>query len=149
MPPTHEPHCPKCRTSILQEKMLSDDETHIDVCPDCRGGWFDARELARILSCAVEDLHVARDAERTSCICPKCGIPLAKIDYPETQIEVDACDECSGVWLDKGEFRGINERRARHQDALKFEKPGPPPTNLKEAAVQFVDRILIRYLRIG
>ena len=149
MSPTHKPHCPKCHKSILQEKTLSDNETRIDICPDCRGGWFDSRELARVLSCAVEDLAIPIDAKQTSRQCPKCHLRLARIDYPETEIEVDACERCSGVWLDRGEFRGINEARARYQDQLKFEEQGPPPENLKEAAVQFVDRILVRYMRIG
>jgi Zn-finger nucleic acid-binding protein len=149
METTHRPHCPQCRSSILEEKVLSDGETHIDVCPRCRGGWFDADELARVLSCAVDELHVSSNVEKTSCICPKCGVPLARIEYPDTQIKVDVCDECSGVWLDRGEFRGINEARARYQDQLKFEEPGPPPANLREAAVQFVDRILVRYLKLG
>lgn len=137
-------HCPKCREPELKEKTLSDDTTRIDVCPTCRGGWFDRKELAEVLSVAVEGLSAPSDAPKTARICPNCGVPLSQIHYPETKIEVDVCEDCSGVWLDRGEFRGINKARAEHQDPLKFADTGPKPTNLKQAVVQFVDRILIR-----
>ena len=137
-------HCPRCREAHLEEKTLSDDITRIDVCPSCRGGWFDRRELATVLSVAVEGLSAPSDATKTSRICPNCGVPLSLINYPETSIEVDVCEECSGVWLDRGEFRGINKARAEHQDPLKFAEPTQEPENLKQAVVQFVDRILIR-----
>ncbi len=102
-----------------------------------------------VLSCAVAELEVPRNVQRTSRICPRCGVPLSKIAYPETQIEVDVCEDCHGIWLDRGEFRGINEARARFQDKQKFEAPEVPPTTLKEAAVRFVDRVLVRFLNVG
>ena len=80
-------HCPKCKVPKLQQK-LSDGITRIDVCPSCVGGWFDATELARVLSVAVERLSAPGDAE-------------------------------------------LSDR--------------PEPANLKEAAIQFVERILIRF----
>lgn len=102
------------------------------------------RELAAVLSVAVDSLSPDSDAEKTSRICPNCGVPLSKIHYPETKIEVDVCEDCSGVWLDRGEFRGINKARGEHQDKLKFADPAPEPKTMKEAVIQFVDRILIR-----
>ena len=137
-------HCPKCREPKLIEKTLSDDTTKIDVCPRCRGGWFDARELAAVLSVAVDKLRAPSDAPRTSRICPQCGVPLAQIHYPETEIQVDVCEDCAGVWLDRGEFRGINKARGKFQDKLKFADPTPEPKSLKQAVVLFIDRILIR-----
>lgn len=135
-----EPHCPKCKTTVLKEQSLSQG-TRIDVCPGCRGGWFDSRELAKVLSVAIGKLEPPSDAPITSRVCPKCLIPLKNLPYPETQIEVDVCDECHGIWLDKGEFRGLNIARSQHQDDSKFEEP---PKTLRQAAVRFVDRILIK-----
>ena len=137
-------HCPKCREPELVEKMLSDDATHIDVCPSCRGGWFDVSELAAVLSVAVDSLTPDDESLKTSRICPNCGVPLSQIMYPETSIEVDVCEDCSGVWLDQGEFRGINRARAQYQDRQKFAEEESKPTTMKEAVTQFVDRILIR-----
>lgn len=95
-------HCPKCKVPKLKHKTLSDGITGIDVCPSCLGGWFDATELARVLSVAVDRLSAPDDAELSDRPCPKCGIPLSGIDYPETEIEVDVCGHCHGIWLDRG-----------------------------------------------
>ena len=111
MPQKPEPRCPKCRETLLQERLLSDDRTRMDVCPQCRGGWFDRSELDDVLSCAVDTLDLPDEPERTSCVCPRCFVPLAVVDYPETSVEVDVCEQCHGVWLDRGEFRAINVQR--------------------------------------
>ncbi|MDB4614678.1 zf-TFIIB domain-containing protein, partial [bacterium] len=110
-------------------------------CPTCRGGWFDSRELARVLSVAVEKLEPPADATKTSCVCPKCFVPLCRLPYPETKIEVDICEDCHGIWLDKGEFRDLNTQRAAHQDPDKFKEP---PKSFNEAAFRFVDKILTK-----
>ena len=117
----------------------------MDICPNCRGGWFDGQELAEVLSCALDELDISGDAERTSCVCPKCFVPLARVDYPETDVEVDVCDQCGGIWLDSGEFKAINRQRAAFQDRMKFYEDHPQPENLKEAVVQFIDRMVVKY----
>lgn len=141
---TIQRHCPKCRTPRLVEKRLSDRVTLIDVCPVCRGGWFDARELAAVLSVAIDDFRPSADAERTARICPRCGIPLARIHYPETRVEVDACVDCRGLWLDRGEFREIHRVRARLVKRQPAEAESEPPRNFREAVLRFVDRMLVR-----
>ena len=86
------------------------------------------------------------NAVHTSRVCPKCFVLLAQIDYPETTVEVDACEKCAGIWLDRGEFRAINRERAEFQDRLKFYAQHPKPKSLREAAVQFVDRMLVKFV---
>ena len=148
MPNKPAPQCPKCRGTQLQNRRLGDEKTRMDVCPKCLGGWFDQSELDNVLSCAVDDLEMPDDPERTSCVCPKCFVPLARIDYPETTVEVDVCEKCGGLWLDRGEFREINIQRAEFQDRLKFHDQYKP-TTLRAAIVQFVDRILVKYVDIS
>lgn len=141
-------HCPKCTGQALKEKTLSDRQTKIDVCPSCRGGWFDATELSRVLSVAVEKMHALSNAVASKRQCPKCDVALSQINYPETEIEVDVCGRCSGIWLDRGEFRDINKARGKYQDKEKMSDKEiemlPKPTTLKEAVINFVDRILVR-----
>ncbi len=143
------PRCPKCRETKLKVRTLSDDTTQMDICPDCKGGWFDGEELATVLSCALDDLDIPDDAEHTSCVCPKCFIPLARIDYPETSVEVDVCNDCGGIWLDRGEFKEINHQRAEFQDRLKFYDEFPRPRTLKQAVVRFIDRMVVRFADIS
>lgn len=142
-------HCPKCISPVLKEKTLRDRITKIDICPDCRGGWFDATELSRVLSVAVEDLAAPREAVRSSRQCPKCAVSLSQFDYPGTEIEVDLCPRCSGIWLDRGEFSSLNRDRGQHQDKSKLQEKEiaalPQPTTFKEAVVSFVDRMLVKF----
>lgn len=139
-----KPQCPKCRTKSLVEKRLSDDTTRIDICPSCRGGWFDAQELATVLTVAVNQLKPAPDAPTTPYECPKCDISLHQIQYPETRIEVDVCNRCYGIWLDRGEFQRLNYERAKYQDKRKF--PEAAPANMKEAATRFFNRVIDRFI---
>ena len=45
------------------------------------------------------------DARRLGIKCPKCDGTLIEADYES--IKIDACDKCSGVWLDAGELAEI------------------------------------------
>ncbi len=142
------PHCPKCKTTKLVEKTLSDETTKIDICPDCKGGWFDGGELETVLSVAIKDLAPPEAAEKTSRVCPKCLIPLSQIRYPVTSIMVDVCEDCRGIWLDRGEFQRLNENRAKYQDKSKFAEPDEtePPKNFKDATARFITKIIDRFI---
>ncbi|MFN8572573.1 MAG: zf-TFIIB domain-containing protein [Gemmatimonadaceae bacterium] len=37
--------------------------------------------------------------------CPKCGANLVETDFHH--MKIDKCDECGGVWLDRGEMEMI------------------------------------------
>jgi uncharacterized protein len=60
--------------------------------------------------------------------CPNCGSRLVELDRSE--VLIDACPECRGVWLDRGELDRIldRERRAasgvRDDDEDFFEEMG-------------------------
>jgi Zn-finger nucleic acid-binding protein len=41
--------------------------------------------------------------------CPRCGLPLREETYEG--VPVDACPECWGYWLDKGEFAAIADSK--------------------------------------
>ncbi|MCR9199236.1 MAG: zf-TFIIB domain-containing protein [Planctomycetaceae bacterium] len=141
--------CPTCINIALKEKTLSDRQTKIDICPKCRGGWFDATELSRVLSVAINDLDPPADAEASDRKCPKCEMMLTRFDYPDTSIEVDMCRGCSGIWLDRGEFSMLNRDRAKHQDRAKLQEKEiaalPKPKTFKEAVVSFVDRMMVKF----
>jgi uncharacterized protein len=40
--------------------------------------------------------------------CPSCGGELVELD--RSGVRIDACRNCRGVWLDRGELEGILER---------------------------------------
>ncbi|MCS7206094.1 MAG: zf-TFIIB domain-containing protein [Leptospiraceae bacterium] len=39
--------------------------------------------------------------------CPVCKTPMRTRIFPNTQIEVDECPNCKGIFLDKGELQEI------------------------------------------
>lgn len=43
--------------------------------------------------------------------CPNCAAPLVEIERAEVMI--DACQQCRGVWLDRGELDRLLERERR------------------------------------
>jgi Zn-finger nucleic acid-binding protein len=86
--------------------------------------WFDNFELKKITDPSEIDstalLHFDRDdlvlidyEKRRRC--PKCDIIMMRHFFSERrEVEVDACPNCNGVWLDPGELTAIRrELRAR------------------------------------
>ena len=56
-------------------------------------------------------------------LCPTCKTPLTMSE--RQGIEIDYCQSCRGVWLDRGELDKIIERSAVPVAAP--QQPAPPP----------------------
>ena len=59
-----------------REVEVLDPNVHVDVCPDCKGMWFDDGELRKVLrDRRVGDrlAPVADGREGSSLVCPRCG----------------------------------------------------------------------------
>ena len=107
--------CPKCKTENLKEIKING--VKIDRCENCGGLWFDKNELKitrdhrdKNLSWLKFDLWKDENKLMVSgqlINCPKDGKPLFKIKYGSTDIMVDICLDCHGVWLDKNELDKI------------------------------------------
>jgi len=95
--------------------MMEDIE--IDICPQCEGAWFDEDELRKAKDVEIDDLQwldfeIWKHEDRfqigeASVKCPACRARMARLTYENTDVEVDACPDCRGVWLDGGEFEKI------------------------------------------
>jgi Zn-finger nucleic acid-binding protein len=106
--------CPSCSTE-LERRMIR--EIEVDECPDCKGIWFEDDELRKAKDSADSDLnwidfeiwkYKDRAKARSKDLpCPDCRKALVAIDYTGTDVEVDYCPSCKGIWLDKGEFKSI------------------------------------------
>lgn len=107
-------HCPKCEDELKASELLG---VRIDICPSCRGSWFDRNELRQARNQADSDLawmeinlwkeidefHVRRESVK----CPSCREKMASVGYSDTGVQIDYCSECGGIWLDNGEFARI------------------------------------------
>lgn len=95
----------------------------IDFCTyGCQGIWFDDDELKKMRNSPdrntdfeqVEGNFVPK--EKTEAIsehlkiCPRCNTELYRYNWDMTSnIFLDACDKCNGMWFDNGELKGMNE----------------------------------------
>ena len=89
----------------------------IDYCPVCLGLWFEENELRWAKDEKDKDLNwldvelwkekakfkISRDKK----LCPACRFPLFEVNYGDSDIKVDLCNVCRGIWLDRGEFKKI------------------------------------------
>ncbi len=140
--------CPACSSQLSR---VSTAGIELDICSEaCGGVWFDAGELEK-LECAddntprnilrpLRNQNVAVDRMKKRS-CPKCeGVMMNKVvSDAYYDVEIDACSQCSGIWLDMGEWE---ELRKHHTDVASRQKiidkyssvsasGGEPPQKLK------------------
>lgn len=93
----------------------------VQVCTACRGEWLLHDELTALEATTVRDPVVLsgtieyqpHPGERP---CPDCARPMYGFDYRGNPLELDACPDGHGYWLDGGEearVRGLILQRAR------------------------------------
>jgi Zn-finger nucleic acid-binding protein len=135
--------CPDCGQPLSREVFMG---VQIDTCTACAGIWFDNGELRRLMQAhphallALEE-HIVPTAERNRVapsrrLCPVCHIPLFRFLYHyDSPVELDTCESCSGVWVEDGELRAIQDWLDRGQAAEAERAPQPekliiPPVSL-------------------
>ena len=106
--------CPICNI-YLGKSVLANVE--IDYCSRCYGLWFEEGELENAKDEKDRDLRwldidLWKDPVRFTIspqkkMCPKDRMPLYEVQYGDSNIKVDLCSLCHGVWLDRGEFKNI------------------------------------------
>lgn len=107
--------CPDCKHVL---KPIDCKGVVIHECTKCDGKWFEKDELQKVE--AREDDTVrwidfepfSKEAEQLSAssegkTCPKCLKKMASLKYLKSNVVVDKCPTCKGVWLDRGELAKI------------------------------------------
>jgi uncharacterized protein len=110
--------CPKCNAELKSSDLGQFGFVVLDVCPDCKGSWFDKGELDRLDQSVwtdVEQLLVRRkEAGEKALSCPKCNRELEPLSPTDEQtLVVDRCTACGGFWLDAdelGKIEGVAHR---------------------------------------
>ncbi len=103
--------CPRDGSDLNAESVHA---IQVDHCPKCKGGWYDFGELAELEASVApgEDdrrgmiEYAARDSELA---CPSCGKKMVAFDYRGCDLELDACADEHGFWLDPGESDRVRE----------------------------------------
>lgn len=113
--------CPKCNGKKLKEIRTLHD-VRIDCCKACRGIWFDHGELEEIFTLAAKELTLSIDSLKQRYKCPRCSKPLYSFPYPQTDVIIDMCSECHGLWLDANELTRIQQERLKLLESGELEE---------------------------
>lgn len=107
--------CPNCQKELQPVDLKG---IIIQECPDCRGKWLKRDQLR--LAKDRQDDHLrwldfdpfGKDVEKLSVssagkTCPECDRTMSSLAYRQSEIVIDKCPHCEGVWLDHGELARI------------------------------------------
>lgn len=106
-------YCPHCKKDSLVSHRVKDRDVTVEYCKDCRGIWFDGREMEQMIDVASVELAIPDGAKPVNRVCPKCHVPMQAFNYPQTFVKVEMCPTCIGLWLDGGELKEIQMMRSR------------------------------------
>ena len=107
--------CPDCKSDL---KTIECKGIMIDECVKCHGKWFDRDELRKVKDNTDKDLRwldfdpFGKDAEKLTVasegrICPKCLKQMDSLKYMDSEVVIDKCNQCEGIWLEAGELMKI------------------------------------------
>jgi Zn-finger nucleic acid-binding protein len=117
-------NCPACDNKLTP---LAAGKVTVDACEGgCGGVWFDNFELKKLTDSDQIDAAALLRFDRNELIvvdhekrrrCPKCDIIMMRHFFSDRrEVEVDACPNCGGVWLDPGELTQIRHETRERQD---------------------------------
>lgn len=111
--------CPVCKDDQLSPEKISAN-VEVDLCPKCGGMWFEKGEIGDFTKFS-EDIpdfkKLSKEARESQKRCPDCHAALSEMKFTgSSELMVDHCPNCSGVWLDGGEARSLGNIAANPED---------------------------------
>jgi Zn-finger nucleic acid-binding protein len=114
-------NCPLDGSKLSHQNYEADIE--IDKCSECGGMWLDYRELERIQESRERDYAdeikklpdlvgkayaMALAQSRPKVHCPSCNEAMERREHGGcSQVMVDVCTHCRGIWLDNSEVGAL------------------------------------------
>jgi Zn-finger nucleic acid-binding protein len=116
-----EIRCPRDKTPL---DIGREHDIEVDACPQCGGAWYDDEELVLLESTVADDddhrSGMVDYAKRQSELdCPVCGQRMRAFNYRAYNLELDACLEEHGFWLDRGEADHVRQVMRERVDGLR------------------------------
>jgi len=114
----------------------------LDCCPGCNGLWFDRGELEKLAR--IDDiLSTLGKAVPTELSCPRCAHVLSEHATEEAiGVNIDRCQDCGGVWLDRGELAAFQKRARKKRP----ERARPPEMRPRKPEVLTMKEFLLRFV---
>ncbi len=113
-------NCPVCGKNL---KPITYENQEVYLCSKCGGIWFDKGVLLKVVNNLISENKVTtqtiKEAFRNKIIrvdeikqvqrkCPRCNIDMDIRNYSyDSNIFIDKCPKCNGIWTDKGEVQAI------------------------------------------
>jgi Zn-finger nucleic acid-binding protein len=125
--------CPNCKGILCR---IDYEGIPVCTCPDCQGEFVDYSRLRRIggkqevqfektEAKRLKHIKTGPEIEKQR-ICPRCGNLMAKGIYRTTDVIIDYCKSCRGVWLDDQELEKI-QVLDEHREASQREQSATAP----------------------
>ena len=97
--------CPVCRVPTY---VVEYEQIELDLCPDCRGIWFDHGELDLLLGTTDASALTDAETDEPSRPCPLCDHKMNKVNIgPGRRVLIDSCPEGCGLWFDNDELADL------------------------------------------
>ena len=103
--------CPVCDTEM---KPVSTHGIEVDFCPNCKGVWFDSKEMEK-LSDSIEEFNIVEprfenmkledDMDEGLRQCPRCKSTMSKVTINGKPPVFDYCPNDCGYWFDDNEVK--------------------------------------------
>jgi len=106
-------NCPSCSHKLKRIKAKSE---ILDICPRCKGIWFDSgelvdfvRDLAKSENILPEktrlferrQIHVSDEIAENNKSCPRCNVVMQTFNYCyDSNVFLEKCPDCNGIWAD-------------------------------------------------
>ncbi len=114
-------NCPIDGTALVKE--IYENATEVERCGECSGVWLDYGELEQIQETIGNDYSeelaslpnlvgrahaMALERARPELTCPFCAVAMERREHGyASQVFIDVCPSCRGVWLDSGEMKTL------------------------------------------
>jgi len=118
--------CPRCAAEL---KATTTRGVRYRRCPSCHGSWLPGDRLNVLKDKARggdyrwididlwKDRDKFRAGKQEKLVCPKDKQSMTTVRYGDSNVHVDLCEKCAGVWLDAKEFTKIAKYLERIVDS--------------------------------
>jgi Zn-finger nucleic acid-binding protein/membrane protein YdbS with pleckstrin-like domain len=139
--------CPNCQSEMVVV-TTKNKRAIVDSCQSCKGLWLDSGEL-RAFNVPADILNAFQTSGFSKVSpskreCPCCHVNMMVIEMPSTSTQIDQCQKCLGLFLDKGELSELANAQV-HPKPLRTAAPSLGKMSAKryklpEKVLKIIDR---------